>query len=54
MIVCYVVAIVLILLYGYLCYRSNLSRKEDIDLAVGDQDWLDKTDRELKGFKYTT
>ncbi|KAL6247602.1 hypothetical protein RBB50_005948 [Rhinocladiella similis] len=54
MIVCYVVAIVLILLYGYLCYRSNLSRKEDIDLAMGDQDWLDKTDRELKGFKYTT
>lgn len=54
MIVCYVVAIVLVLLYGYLSHRSNVARREDILAAVGDQDWLDKTDREIRGFKYTT
>ncbi|PVI00238.1 putative allantoate permease [Periconia macrospinosa] len=53
MIVCYVVAISLILAYGYLCRRDNVRRADEV-AAVGDDDWLDMTDREIKGFKYTT
>ncbi|KAL3479623.1 allantoate permease [Aspergillus californicus] len=53
MIVCYVVAIGLIAVYGLLCLRENRKR-ENVDAAVGDQDWLDLTDKENKGFRYTT
>lgn len=53
MIVCYIVAIVLILAYGALCYQSNRKRAEEI--AVGsDQDWLDLSDKENMSFMYTT
>lgn len=54
LIVSYVVSLLLVLAYGWMCYRSNQQRREDIDMAVGDMDWLDKTDGEIKGFKYTT
>ncbi|KAF2636341.1 putative allantoate permease [Massarina eburnea CBS 473.64] len=53
MIVCYVVAMALVLAYGYLCRKSNAERADDIAVA-GDEDWLDMTDREIKGFRYTT
>lgn len=53
MIVCYVVAIALILTYGFLCQKSNKERQEEIAVA-GDEDWLDRTDKEMKGFRYTT
>lgn len=55
MIVCYVVAMICIVAYGILCQLSNRSRKDVIESeAAADQDWLDLTDKENKGFKYTT
>jgi hypothetical protein len=54
MIVCYLVAICCISAYGYLCRRSNSGRKSDITAAAGTEDWLDKTDKQMLGFKYTT
>lgn len=55
MIVCYVVSIVLILAYGFICHRENV-RREDApreQIAV-EHDWLDETDRQNQGFRYTT
>lgn len=56
MIVCYVVAIAMVLTYGALCWRSNSARKEEIqrEKELNERDWLDLTDRENKGFMYTT
>lgn len=54
MIVCYVVAIFCILGYGALCVKSNRERVEEINGNVGDNDWLDLTDKENTSFKYTT
>lgn len=54
MIVCYVVAIFCILGYGALCMKSNRERVEEIAGNVGDNDWLDLTDKENTSFKYTT
>lgn len=53
MIVCYVFAIIIILIYGMVCVKSNRGRAEEIADGSG-QDWLDLTDKENKGFKYTT
>lgn len=55
MIICYVVAIVLILAYGALCVRDNRNRAVAIGNSVAaEQDWLDLTDKQNEGFKYTT
>ena len=54
MIVCYLVAISCISAYGFLCRRSNTWRESDIVAAAGTQDWLDLTDGQMLGFKYTT
>ena len=55
MIVCYVVAMICVLAYGFLCHLSNQQRKETIESELAaDQDWLDMTDKENKAFKYTT
>lgn len=54
MIVCYVVAIFCILIYGLLCHRSNQSRAGEISENRGDMDWLDLTDKQNTSFKYTT
>lgn len=53
MIVCYIVAIVLILTYGALCYTSN-RRRADAIAAGSDQDWLDLSDKANGSFMYTT
>lgn len=53
MIVCYIVGIILILTYGLVCHRDNKKREAEISENV-DRDWLDLTDKENKGFKYTT
>jgi ACS family allantoate permease-like MFS transporter len=55
MIVCYVVAIVLISTYGFICHRENVRRAGAIEAGVAaEHDWLDETDRQNEGFKYTT
>ncbi|KAK2777485.1 allantoate permease [Colletotrichum kahawae] len=55
MIVCYVVAMICVLAYGALCAMSNRRREAEADEQVAaSQDWLDLTDKEYKGFKYTT
>jgi hypothetical protein len=55
MIICYIVAMVCILTYGLVCRWENRKRADEADtVAVGEQDWLDLTDKENKGFKYTT
>lgn len=57
MIVCYAIAIVLILIYGSICHRENKQREADIQNGVvtaDGQDWLDLTDKENRAFKYTT
>lgn len=55
MIVCYVVAIVMILCYGALCAKDNRARAVAIGNSVAaEQDWLDLTDKQNEGFKYTT
>ncbi|KAI9733636.1 MAG: hypothetical protein M1834_003238 [Cirrosporium novae-zelandiae] len=54
MIVCYVVAIAMILAYGAICHMSNRRRANEISQNGGDQDWLDLTDQENVAFKYTT
>ncbi|KAL2784277.1 major facilitator superfamily domain-containing protein [Aspergillus keveii] len=57
MIVCYIVAIAMILSYGVICHRENRKRKREASgggVGVGAQDWLDLTDRENRGFRYTT
>jgi ACS family allantoate permease-like MFS transporter len=54
MIVCYLVAMCCISAYGYICRRSNARRESDIAAATGTQDWLDMTDGQMPGFKYTT
>uniref|UniRef100_A0A093XJZ5 Putative transporter n=1 Tax=Talaromyces marneffei PM1 TaxID=1077442 RepID=A0A093XJZ5_TALMA len=49
MIVCYAIAIVLILIYGSICHRENKQREADIQNGVvtaDGQDWLDLTDKE--------
>ncbi|KAL4875887.1 major facilitator superfamily domain-containing protein [Aspergillus karnatakaensis] len=53
MIVCYGVAIAMITAYGLVCYREN-RRREALDRPVGGQDWLDLTDKQNAGFRYTT
>lgn len=53
MIVCYVMAIALILVYGLICRSSNTKRADEI-VTAGEDDWLDMTDKEIKGFRYTT
>ncbi|KAL3458403.1 major facilitator superfamily domain-containing protein [Aspergillus heterothallicus] len=53
MIVCYIVAIAMILAYGVICYRANKKREASED-SVGGQDWLDLTDKQNTGFRYTT
>ncbi|KAH9902346.1 putative allantoate permease [Xylariomycetidae sp. FL2044] len=55
MIVCYAVAIILILTYGAICHRENRRRAEAIQERVAvEHDWLDETDRQNEGFRYTT
>ena len=54
MIVCYVIAIIMILAYGAVCHLSNKRRVEEITERAGEQDWLDLTDKENSAFRYTT
>lgn len=55
MIVCYVVAMICVLAYGALCAMSNRHRDAEANEQVAaSQDWLDLTDKEYQGFKYTT
>ena len=55
MIVCYVVAILLILTYGLVCHRKNVDRAAAFEDQVAvEHDWLDETDMQNDGFKYTT
>lgn len=54
MIVCYVVAIICIMTYGWVAHSSNKAREAEINDGRGDQDWLDLTDKENTSFKYTT
>jgi ACS family allantoate permease-like MFS transporter len=55
MIVCYVIAIFAVLSYGALCALDNRKRREAIEARVAaDFDWLDLTDRQNEGFRYTT
>lgn len=55
MIVCYVVAICIILWYGAVCARDNRRRAAVVENTVAaEQDWLDLTDQQNTGFKYTT
>ncbi|KAL5335973.1 allantoate permease [Aspergillus crustosus] len=53
MIVCYGVAMSTISVYGLICHREN-KRRQALDRPVGEQDWLDLTDRQNEGFRYTT
>ncbi|KAL4784161.1 putative allantoate permease [Aspergillus varians] len=53
MIVSYGVAIAMISAYGIICHREN-KRREALDRPVGEQDWLDLTDKQNLGFRYTT
>lgn len=55
MIVCYVIAMICVLAYGALCSLENRRREQSGETEVAaEQDWLDLTDKENKGFKYTT
>lgn len=54
MIVCYVIAIVMVLAYGAVCHASNKRRAVEILEKSGDEDWLDLSDKENRGFRYTT
>ncbi|KAK4868614.1 hypothetical protein LT330_006816 [Penicillium expansum] len=55
MIICYVVAMFAITAYGVVCHLSNKKRAEAIEArTAADHDWLDMTDKENVGFKYTT
>jgi hypothetical protein len=55
MIVCYIIAMFAITAYGIICRFSNKKRTEAIEgRMAADQDWLDLTDKENVGFKYTT
>lgn len=55
MIVCYVIAMVCILGYGYLCHAHNRRRDAAAGDSTGsDSDWLDITDLKNESFKYTT
>lgn len=55
MIVCYVVAIICILAYGLLCTWENRKRLGAAEGEVAaEQDWLDLTDKQKEGFRYTT
>jgi len=55
MIVCYIVAMCSITAYGLVCYFSNKKRADAIEgRMAADHDWLDMTDKENVGFKYTT
>lgn len=41
--------------YGVVCHLSNKKRAEAIEArTAADHDWLDMTDKENVGFKYTT
>lgn len=40
--------------YGALCHACNVKRKGEISENRGEGDWLDLTDKENVGFKYTT
>lgn len=53
MIVCYLVAIACISAYGYMCRQSNIKRQPEV-AAAETQDWLDMTDKQMTGFRYTT
>ncbi|KAJ9143862.1 Allantoate transporter [Pleurostoma richardsiae] len=55
MVVCYIVAIFAILAYGALCHMDNKKRAAAIESRLAaEQDWLDLTDKQNQGFKYTT
>ncbi|KAJ5546794.1 hypothetical protein N7494_004379 [Penicillium frequentans] len=55
MIVCYIVAMFAITAYGLVCHFSNKKRADAIEgRMAADHDWLDMTDKENVGFKYTT
>ncbi|KAK5702266.1 hypothetical protein LTR17_022447 [Elasticomyces elasticus] len=54
MIVCYAVAIVCILTYGAICHFSNQRRQPEIRELSGEDDWMDRTDKENRAFVYTT
>lgn len=55
MIVCYIIAMFAITAYGLVCYFSNTKREDAIEgRMAADHDWLDITDKENEGFKYTT
>ena len=54
MLICYLIATVLNLIYGALCYRSKRRRSVKIDEKSGEGDWLDLSDKENRSFLYTT
>ena len=55
MIICYIIAMFAITAYGIICHSGNKKRTEAIESRMAaDQDWLDLTDKENEGFKYTT
>ncbi|KAJ5153150.1 uncharacterized protein N7482_009628 [Penicillium canariense] len=55
MIVCYIIAMFSITAYGLVCHFSNKKRADAIEgRMAADHDWLDMTDKENAGFKYTT
>lgn len=55
MIVCYAIAMICILVYGALCHFANRKRVAAIESELAaDQDWLDLTDKQNEGFRYTT
>ncbi|CAI7621439.1 unnamed protein product [Penicillium pancosmium] len=55
MIICYIIAMFAIASYGIICHFGNKKRAEAIESRMAaDQDWLDLTDKENEGFKYTT
>lgn len=54
MIICYVIAMLCILTYGFICHSSNKQRAIQSQDLEGDDDWLDLTNKENRTFKYTT
>ncbi|KAL4904093.1 hypothetical protein BDW74DRAFT_168546 [Aspergillus multicolor] len=53
MIVCYGIAITAISMYGVLCHKEN-KKRQVLGEPMSGQDWLDLTDKQNIGFRYTT
>lgn len=55
MIIYYIVTMFSITVYGLVYYIGNKKRKEAIKARMStNHDWLDMTDKDNLGFKYTT